>query len=135
MERVTIEQAKILLGNNFIGLDELRPLFTRMGGLYDGIEIPEIGYSWFELQQHSNDHILILGLSELDNIKLSIQTFRDCFGIDPNVSEPCFYNQDWYLKEKFLDNTLKNGWYLLKKTVLENSRACLLYTSPSPRDS
>ena len=79
MERVTIEQAKILLGNNFIGLDELRPLFTRMGGLYDGIEIPEIGYSWFELQQHSNDHILILGLSELDNIKLSIHFLKELF--------------------------------------------------------
>jgi hypothetical protein len=44
-------------------------------------------------------------------------------GINPNVSEPCFYNQDWYLKENFIDDTLENKWYLIRKNVFEDTRA------------
>lgn len=123
MERVTIKEAKSLFGNNFIGLDELKPLFKEMGLSYGNIQIPKIEYPYSELQKYSYDYILILGLPKLDNIQLSIQTFRRYFGVDADKSEPCFYNQDWYINEDFINRTLDLQWYLLKKNVLEDSRA------------
>lgn len=123
MERTTIEQAKELFGSNFIGSDELKPLFERMGFLFSSIQMPEIQYPLDDLKKYSNDYILILGIPELGDTKLSITNFRRCFGMNPNFSEPCFYNQDWYINEKFIHDTLELRWYLLKKDAIESSRA------------
>lgn len=122
MERVTIEQAKEMFGSNFIGLEELKSLFDQMKLSCKDVKVPIIEYTLSELQKHSDDYILILGLSNLENIKLSILTFRNYFGTDPDVFEPCFYNQDWYINEGFIHETLNWRWYLLKKNVMEESR-------------
>ncbi len=118
-----MNEIKELFGTNYLGLEELSPLFTEMGFSPTQAIMPELNYSIKELKKYASDYILILGLSELANIKLSIKTFRDCFGTDPVRSEPCFYNQDWYLKEEFIERTLENKWYLLKKSVIEESRS------------
>lgn len=123
MERVTIAQARDLFGPNFIGLEELRPLFERMGFSSFSIQVPDIHYSLNDLKKYSKDYILILGVQELDGTNLSIDSFRKCFGIDPDFSEPCFYNQDWYMHETFMHDTLDLRWFLLKKSVIEKSRA------------
>ena len=123
MERVTIEKAERLFGNNFVGLEELRPLFEKMRLSYVSVQVPIIQYSYDELLKYSKDYVLILGIPELNNTPLSIQTFRNIFGVEPNLSTPCFYNQDWYLNEDFINKTLELRWYLLKKDVLEGSRA------------
>jgi len=123
MERVTIEQAKEIFGSNFIGLEELKPLFDKMKLSLSDVKVPVIEYTLSELQEYSDDYILILGLPKLSSIPLSIFTFRNCFGTDPDISEPCFYNQDWYLNENFIHETLNCRWYLLRKNVLEESRA------------
>ncbi|MCC2235149.1 hypothetical protein ACRFAY_00415 [Bacteroides hominis] len=124
MERVTIKQAKNIFGKNFIGPNELNFLFSKLNlGDISSIPIPEINYSIAELEKYSHEYILILGLSEVNGFSLSIRTFRDILGMDPVAFEPCFYNQDWYLKESFIDKTLENRWYLLKRKVLEDSRA------------
>ena len=60
MERVTIEKAKRLFGNNFVGLEELRPLFEKMELSYASVQVPVIQYSYDELQRCSNDYVLIL---------------------------------------------------------------------------
>ena len=124
MERVTIDTAKFLFGNSFIGKEELQPLFNRMGlGCLSSIDLPEIRYTLSELENCVQDYLLILGVSRLNGVELNIQTFRNIFGIDPSISEPCFYNQDWYLKEDFINRTLDFRWYLLKKTVISETRA------------
>ncbi|EGF56004.1 hypothetical protein [Bacteroides fluxus] len=123
MERTTIEQAKLLFGSNFIGSDELKPLFERMGFLFSSIQMPEIQYSLDDLKKYSKDYILILGISELEGTKLSIANFRECFGMNSAISEPCFYNQDWYMNEEFIHDSLQLRWYLLRKNVIESSRA------------
>ena len=43
--------------------------------------------------------------------------------MNPDVSEPCLYNQDWYLKEDFIDVNLHTRWFLVKKDVFDESRA------------
>ncbi|PIT93557.1 hypothetical protein COU00_03750, partial [Candidatus Falkowbacteria bacterium CG10_big_fil_rev_8_21_14_0_10_43_11] len=55
--------------------------------------------------------------------KLTLNSLRDFFGVNPEIKEPCFYNQDWYFKEKFAEQTvLKNKWYLIGKEVDKNTR-------------
>jgi len=123
MERTAVEEAKKLFGKNFIGKDELIPLVNRMGLSVENVNVPEIDYSLDKLTACCNDYLLILGLSNVEKTDLSIKTFREIFGIDPEVQEPCFYNQDWYLNEDFIHSTLANRWFLLKREVLEESRA------------
>lgn len=112
-----------MFGSNFIGWEELKPLFERMALPLSSVQIPDIHYSLDDLGNCSKDYILILGLPELGGTKLSIANFRRCFGMDPDVSEPCFYNQDWYMNEEFIHETLELRWYLLKKDVVESTRA------------
>lgn len=113
----------MIIGNNFVGLEELRPLFEKMRLSYVSVQVPIIQYSYDELLKYSKDYVLILGIPELNNTPLSIHTFRNVFGVNPDLLEPCFYNQDWYLNEDFIYKTLDLRWYLLKRDVLEDSRA------------
>jgi hypothetical protein len=85
---------------------------------------PIVPYSSEDITKAGKDSILILGIPEWkDGKPLSLATMRDFFGIDPDISEPCFYNQDWYLKEDFIHHTLENKWYFIKKNIIEESRA------------
>lgn len=55
---------------------------------------------------------------------ITINQLREDFGIDPAISEPCFYNQDWYLKEGFASTTATDGeWHVLPKNVRDEWRA------------
>jgi len=87
------------------------------------LEIPPLNYSWADLESHAKDYILVMGQSSIHGVNVTLRQLRSIFGIDPEQQEPCFYNQDWYLNETFLDTKLENRWYLLKKDVFESSRA------------
>lgn len=123
MERkATIENAKDFFGENFIGVEELKKNNKEIE-----LDIPEINpllpFSLTELEEKSKDFILVLAVSKFkDGRIVTIRTLRDVFGIDSYVSEPCFYNQDWYLKEKFIDESLDAKWMLIRKKVSEESR-------------
>src|SRR3989344_5585951 len=122
-----IEQARKTMKHNFIGPDELKKIAGRMNlpDFHSGkVKIPAIQFKVDLLKKVSEDYILILGLPRAkDGTKLTINNLRLFFGFDPAAKEPCFYNQDWYLKEKFAnDVSLKFKWYLIKKTVAKNSR-------------
>ena len=123
MER---EQVKGLFGVNFIGSDELVPFFKALGLDGAALQEPSITYSDAQLQQAASEgYILILGVDSLQNQPISLRFLRQQFGVDPEVSEPCLYNQDWYLKEDFMDTTLQTQWYLIKKDVFDESRAVM----------
>ena len=115
------------MGKNFIGPEELQKISSKLN-LIDPLkskkQIPKLPMSLDFLKQHRKDYILILGIPTNKNgEKLTINKVRSIFGWDPKKSEPCFYNQDWYLKERFAkDNTLDFKWYLIKKTVNKDSR-------------
>jgi len=123
MER---EQAKRLFGKNFIGPEELKPFFKALGFSEVEIEETPIQYSEAELQKAAGEgYILIYGVSNINEQNITLKFLRDKFGVNPNVSEPCLYNQDWYMKEDFMDLTLNDRWYLIKKDVFEESRAVM----------
>ena len=123
MER---EAIKKLFGKNFIGKEELKPFFNVLG--FGGIEIQEkpIEYSDSDLQKAANEgYILIYGVEHVNGQNITLRFLRDKFGVNPDVSEPCLYNQDWYLKEDFMDVFLNAQWYLIKKEVFDDSRAVM----------
>jgi hypothetical protein len=123
MERSTrLRDAKQLYGENFIGYEEITKLAPKLG-IQIPATIPEIPYSLPVLKAHSKDCILILGVEKMINGEnLTLLGLRNLFGIDPVASEPCFYNQDWYIKEEFMNDGLKMGWYLIRKNIYENTR-------------
>lgn len=138
-EGITLSIAREIMGNNIIGPDEL--LKTQIISFKDGNQIPDIPYSRNELENKKNDYLLILGVSLLNNGKsMTIRNLKDFFGHDPEIAEPCFYNQDWYDNESFIDITMEDKWYLIRRNVYEDSRAVqpldLLkkYTFPSAID-
>lgn len=103
--------------NNIVGVDELSKVPFLAG---EKISAPEIPFSQQVLDAHADTHICIY----TPRIAwLTLNGLRAKFGTDPDRSEPCMYNQDWYVKEKFANETLDDKWHLVRKDVLENARA------------
>lgn len=125
MTPTELNKLKTLFGDNFLGPNELRGLMEEFSTDYNSVEVPQLKYSWDELERYAKDYILVIGIPMLypTNLKITIRTLREKFGFDSNVAEPCFYNQDWYMSEDFIDKTLESVWYLIKKDVYEDTRA------------
>lgn len=113
---------KKLFGKHYLGSDELASVpalgIARM-------DAPAIPFSDDALNRSANTHILLFAPKAFaDGTPVTINAFRDRFGTDPSVSEPCLYSQDWYLKEEFASvTTPDNGWHLIRKNVVEEGRA------------
>lgn len=123
MERTTIEDAKKIMGDNFIGVDELNSISDKFSVSIPKI-LPEIPFNTEELIEKKKDYFLLLGVSEfLNGTPINLINLRSLFGINPELSEPCFYNQDWYLKEEFINKVLETKWYLIRKKIIDDSRA------------
>ncbi len=119
---VCIANAKEIMGDNFIGVDDLRKMKEMK--LKIPAEIPQIEFSIDILNEKKDNYLLVLGLNEFDNGEpVTIRNMIRVFGKNPEISEPCFYNQDWYEKEEFIDVQLDSQWFLIKKEVFEDSRA------------
>ncbi len=121
-ESTKIDIAKQIMGQNFIGPGELR-LCKEMQ-----LEIPEIisdiTYTQSILKEKREDYILILGISNFcDGKPVTIRNMIEKFGKNPKETEPCFYNQDWYEHENFIDIQMSDGWFFIRKNIHENSRA------------
>lgn len=124
MERKELDGLKQLFGHNLIGPDELKSLLAKLGWGTD-ISVPELNYPEEQLKQCAKDYLLVMGVPEIGGRPVTIRTLREAFGFDPDESEPCFYNQDWYMHEDFIDRTLQSRWYLVCKQVVESSRAVM----------
>jgi len=121
---IDVETARNILGKNFIGAKELESIAPKLH-LSIHIEAPEIPYTKELLEASSKTNLLVLGIDrDSEGNPLTVVQFRKRFGTDPVRTEPCMYNQDWYLKEKFAnETTLENKWYLVPKEVSEGTRA------------
>ena len=107
------------MSKNIIGLEELRA--AAVLGLKIPENVPDLPASAADA---GDDYLAVLGVSTFaDGTPVTIRNLRERFGKDPDVSEPCFYNQDWYDKEDFIDVPMQDGWFLIRKDVYENSRA------------
>ena len=121
MERIA---ALSLFGDRFLGGDELQPLLQALGFPSLSLEETPIPFDADTLQKAASEGcILVWCPASLEGTAVTLRFLRDRFGIDPAVSEPCFYNQDWYLAEAFMDRPLDGAWHLIRKDVMESSRA------------
>ena len=114
-----ISRAKEIMGTNFIGIDELEKIQLDFPVDIDFTE-PEIEYKEEELIKKRNTHVLALCVPSFDNgesitIKNIIKRFE-------HVKKPCFYNQDWYINEAFINKPLILKWCLVAKELLPDSR-------------
>lgn len=120
-EYIRIEIAKTIMGNNIIGPDELKQISKL------DLFIPDSAYNIpFPkdiILKNREDYLLIYGTSRfLDGTDITIRRLKNVFGINPHQNIPCFYSQDWYENEKFVDVPMNEGWYFIRKKVYENSR-------------
>jgi hypothetical protein len=116
------QEAKQIMGKNFIGPDELARIASKFN-ITPIKTVPVVPYNAQMLKKVSKEYLLILGVTKMaDGKPLTLNTLRNFFGVDSVISEPCFYNQDWYVKEKFANTTtLKHKWYLIRKSVTKES--------------
>lgn len=120
-EYTDCETARSIMGNDFIGISDI---CTIKNMKLDVEKIPqEIPYSIKTINEKKGDYILLPGVSRFTDGKfVTIRNMVRLFGKDPTIFEPCFYNQDWYEKESFIDVPMKDEWYFIRKNVYEDSR-------------
>src|SRR3989338_2850165 len=112
------ETARQILGKHFVGSEELKslPILFQC----KNVNAPDISFTADVLREQKKTHILIPPPPIED---ITLNGLREKFGMDPAVSEPCMYNQDWYVKETFANLPLDGKWHLIRKDVLEDMRA------------
>lgn len=113
---------------NIIGLEKLSRISESLGISIIGIKESKIPDELLKKYQSDPEaYILIHGVDKFcDNTPLTLCKWRKFFGLSNIGSEPCFYNQDWYISEEFANNSyMQNKWYLLKKEVINDSRGIL----------
>jgi hypothetical protein len=116
------QDAKQLFGKSFIGPAELQAVKEPLS--FGEQQAPAIPFGEEVLSAHKDTHLLIFTPErDVKGNAITLSYLRDIFGMDPAVSEPCMYNQDWYLKEDFASLSLDGGWHLIRKHVLEETRA------------
>ncbi len=123
----SIDQAREIMGKNFIGAEEILKVaeWTNLPKKVEDYEtIPAIPYGADFLKTLRGNYVLILGFPFDENrTPLTLNALRNFYGIDPTIKEPCFYNQEWYLREEFANKTtLEHRWYLISKKVIEDTR-------------
>ena len=121
---VSLQDAKKIMGKNIISKKELLSVSKlNFGFVADDNVVP---FSKDELEEKSKDYILIYGCSRLENGEaITIRNLKAIFGDDPSKNVPCFYFQDWYNNESFVDLQMEDGWFLIRKKVFEDSRRVL----------
>jgi hypothetical protein len=114
------------MGTNIVGPTQLRRIAARMGidtNQQSLVEPPPVPLTELQLQLAAKDYVLVLAPEQaLDGGPASILRMKSFFGWDPGIREPCFYNQDWYLKEDFARINVPVGWHLLRRSVRDDSR-------------
>lgn len=112
--------ARNIMGDNFLGPEELNKFTLKKFDLSNVIEI--IPFSEEEICNRKNDYLLVYGASKfVDGTAVTIRNLKNI--ISKNGIIPQFYNQDWYDKEEFIDVTIPEGWFFIRKNVYEDSRA------------
>jgi hypothetical protein len=122
MKTISHADAKKIFKDRYLGLEELAASSHLKFALTSVSEIP---FSEEVLKKCADTHLLVFGPAAFaDGTPVTLNAFRSLLGTDPGVSEPCMYNQDWYLKEAFAaEMTPGDMWHLVQKDVREDARA------------
>jgi hypothetical protein len=115
---------RALFGERYLGPDAWAPYAERLR-IKVPAQIPAPHWSNEILEQRASGHVLVFAPSQHeDGTAITLNSLRAVLGLDPTVSEPCFYNQDWYLKEDFAAcQALEPGWHLFPASILKMANA------------
>lgn len=117
-------EAKKIMGNNIIYPDELNAIKELDLSVKEKSAV--IPFSIDELRTKSKDYMLIYGCAKFNNGQpVNIKNLKKIFGDNPDRKAPCFYFQDWYDNEDFINKELDEGWFFIRKRVYEESRSVL----------
>ena len=119
--------AKQIMNENFIGYEELLAISEKLNISISKDWIDSKSKIPFEekyLRSVSKSHLLILFIPyNKNNEFITLIKLRNFFGLDPEIKQPCFYNQDWYINEPFAKFCFKQEqWFCIRKEVLTESR-------------
>lgn len=119
---MTQKDARKIMGNNFIGIDEVATYLRISISKKSRSLLQEVPYSKLTLQELKESHILFPGIPENHYGKpITIVNIRNLIGANSDI-QPCFYPQHWYDDEIFAKNkTCSLRWYLIRKSIIENS--------------
>lgn len=107
---------------NLIGPEELKKMPAPFSFAEGGV--PAMPFNDETMAAHAGTHLLVYTPSRFaDGEPVTLNALRERFGMDPAVSEPCMYNQDWYLKEDFASAPADGQWHLIPLQVREDARA------------
>ena len=124
-KEVSIEEATKIMGKENIITPKDLILLKDLAFDFNKNILP-IPFTLCELRKKSKDYLLIYGCSKLKNgLSTNILNLKKIFGDKPNAKTPCFYFQDWYNNEEFVNTEMKEGWYFIRKHVYDNSRRIL----------
>jgi hypothetical protein len=134
---VTEEYAHKLFGHRFIGNNQLKAISSHLP--VAPVPVGRLPWSDDVLEAHASTHILLhCPGTFVDGTPITINSMRNRFGTRSSAHEPCFYNQDWYVKESFASSPLAECWHLIRVSVLEEARAQLpekIESSLAPREA
>tara|TARA_B100000575_G_scaffold46581_1_gene33748 strand:+ start:35083 stop:35688 length:606 start_codon:yes stop_codon:yes gene_type:complete len=113
------EDAKKIFKTNFIGTEELNSISKINFNIPEKANDINMNFDGID----PDKYLLILGCKTLsDNSVLNVDSFIKKFGYKYDINSICFYNQDWYLKEDFIFNSLTDKWYLIQKNIPDETR-------------
>ena len=106
---LTQEQAREIMGRNFLGTKEVEEHFGKLSPEQEE-SLSIIPFSKETLESCKDTHILVadIGLSIM-----GIKKLKNCKGL--------LCDQDWYEAEDFAKHTDQPSWRLIRKTPVENS--------------
>ena len=106
---VSQKMARSIMGKNFFGIEEAVKHFGVNPTRAQLVLLAEIPFTKAELKGKKDTHILVAVFP------LSIIDVRG------KMTAEVFYNQGWYNNQDFAKNRGDVGWYLIKKTPVDNS--------------
>ncbi len=107
------EQARSIMAPNFFGVEEAIRHFKVNPSPEQLATLAEVPYGEAVLQSVKGTHTLVAVFP------MSVLDIR---GKVAGNSQPLFYNQDWYNKEKFANKERgRVGWHLVRKTPVPDS--------------
>lgn len=116
-----LSEAKNILSNI---IDPGQMAALNLKGTSFAPEMSSVPFTEETLRENGGTHILIYApRTYADGKPVTLNSLRDIFGTNSSFNEPCFYNQDWYLKEDFANTSLDGKWHVIRKEVLEGARA------------
>lgn len=109
--------AKVIMGRNFLGIDEVEQAFGVTYSAGDRAKLAQIPFPEEVLRACADTHVLVAGFP------MSINDVRKSRNVKGSAAK-LFYSSlgdAWYERESFANTSVEVRWFLLRKKPVDNS--------------